>query len=81
MTRRRTARADQKALATLAAAGWRLIGKRPEHERWVAEKDINELDDDSTTRMFESSLTLEALAKQVERREREEGFVRKEAIT
>ena len=61
-------RSDKRALAVIEAAGWSV--KRP--LRWVAKKTIHEAEDESTTLLFESSFTLEALAKQVKRREAEE---------
>jgi hypothetical protein len=62
-------RSDAKALGVIAAAGWKLV-----HEtgRYVAAKTIHEKEDESTTHLYESAFTLEALAKQVQRREAEE---------
>ena len=75
MRKKTGARSDAKALSTIEGAGWGLLTARVDGVgRYVAEKRIHENEDESTTRLFESSYTLEALAKQVERREREEGF-------
>ena len=78
MARSRTARSDNKATSEIAVAGWVLTRLRVDGVgRYVAKKTIHEAEDDSTTGMYESSWTLEGLAKQVVRREREEGFVRR----
>jgi hypothetical protein len=67
-------RSDARATATIAGAGWTLTRIRENGEgRFVARKRITEADD-SETKRFESSYTLERLAKQVERREREERY-------
>ena len=66
-------RSDKKALATIEAAGWRLTQVREGGVgRYVAKKSIHEAEDDSTTDLYESTFTLEQLAKQVVRREQEE---------
>ena len=66
-------RSDAKALAAIAAAGWGLASAPVEGwGRYSAVKTIHEHEDDSTTHLYESSLTLEGLAKQVKRREAEE---------
>lgn len=65
--------ADAKAEATIAAAGWDLTRIRAEdHARFVARQRTIE-DDHSITLRFESSYTLDGLAKNVLRRERETG--------
>lgn len=61
-------RSDAKARASIEAAGWVVTRMVARH---VAEKRVYE-EDESVTRKFESSFTLEALAKQVVRREQEE---------
>lgn len=67
-------RSDERALKTIEAAGWKLTGVREGGVgRFVATRDVRE-EDDSTTRLFESTYTLEGLAKQVDRRMREEGL-------
>jgi hypothetical protein len=70
-------RSDKKALAAISAAGWDVsqafggpLGET--RSAWVAQKIIHEKEDESTTRLFESAFTLEALAKRVRRREAEE---------
>lgn len=64
-------RADAKAEATIAAAGWDLTRIRAEdHGRFVARQRVIE-EDHSITLRFESSFTLDGLAKNVTRRERE----------
>ena len=64
-------RADARAEASIAAAGWDLTRIRAEdHGRFVARQRIIE-DDHSITLRFESSYTLDGLAKNVTRRERE----------
>ena len=64
-------RSDAKCQAILDEAGWDLTRIRAEdHGRFVARKRIIE-DDHSVTLRFESSLTLEGLAMNVNRRERE----------
>ena len=64
-------RSDEKATATIAAAGWDLTRIRAEdHGRYVARQRVIE-DDHSITLRFESSYTLDGLAKNVTRRERE----------
>jgi hypothetical protein len=64
-------RSDTRSEAALAEAGWDLTRIRAEdHGRFVARKRIIE-DDHSVTLRFESSYTLEDLAKNVSRRERE----------
>ena len=62
-------RSDARARATIVAAGWEA---QLTHERWVAKKIIHELEDHSTTTLYESDLTLAGLAAAVERREKEE---------
>lgn len=71
MKKRRSAgeRSDAKAVASIEAAGWGVTRMGARH---VARKTIHERDDDSTTLKFESSYTLDGLAKQVARRHREE---------
>ena len=70
----RAERADARAVRTIEENGWALIAVREGGiGRFVAEKTIRE-DDDSVTRMFESTYTLDGLAKQVTRRMREEGL-------
>ena len=87
MSKRRAPRNnDAKAEATIAAAGWVLIKRRrlmpvvittspakleEASKRFVAAKRITE-DDDTVTHRYESSYTIEDLAKAVVRREREE---------
>ena len=69
--RNQARRADEKAEATIAAAGWDLTRIRAEdHVRFVARQRVIE-DDHSITLRYESSLTLDGLAKNVTRRERE----------
>lgn len=64
-------RSDAKAEATIAAAGWDLTRVRAEdHGRFVARQRAIE-DDHSVTFRYESSFTLDGLAKNVTRRERE----------
>ena len=64
-------RSDAKAEAALAAAGWDLTRIRAEnHGRFVARQRVIE-DDHSITLRFESTYTLEGLAKNVQRRVRE----------
>jgi hypothetical protein len=64
-------RSDAKAEATIAAAGWDLTRIRAEdHGRFVARQRVIE-EDHSVTLRFESSLTLDGLAKNVTRRQRE----------
>ena len=76
-------RSDTRSLAKIAEAGWTMLRHRglpymttakvaKDAPRYVAVKRIPEREDDSTTILFESSYTLEALAKQVVRREEEE---------
>jgi hypothetical protein len=71
-TKTKTAkRSDAKAEAAIAEAGWELTRIRAEdHGRFVARQRRIE-DDHSVTMRFESSLTLEGLAKNVTRRENE----------
>lgn len=69
--RRQAQRSDAKAEATIAAAGWDLTRVRAvDHGRFVARQRVIE-DDHSITLRFESSFTLDGLAKNVQRRERE----------
>ncbi len=69
--RNQARRADEKAEATIAAAGWDLTRIRAEdHGRFVARQRVIE-EDHSITQRFESSYTLDGLAKNVTRRERE----------
>ena len=69
--RNQARRADEKAEATIAAAGWDLTRIRAEdHGRFVARQRVIE-EDHSITLRFESSYTLDGLAKNVVRRERE----------
>ena len=64
-------RSDEKATATIADAGWDLTRVRAvDHGRYVARQRVIE-DDHSITLRFESSYTLDGLAKNVTRRERE----------
>lgn len=64
-------RADAKAEAAIAAAGWDLTRVRAEdHGRFVARQRVIE-EDHSITLRYESSYTLDGLAKNVTRRERE----------
>ena len=69
-------RSDARAKSTIEGAGWKITqvpGVNVERGgRFVARKPIPEREDDTTTFLFESSYTLEALAKQVVRREEEE---------
>ncbi len=68
---RQGARSDARSEVAVAEAGWDLTRIRAEdHGRFVARKRIIE-DDHSVTLRFESSYTLEDLAKNVNRRERE----------
>lgn len=71
---KRGSRSDTKCMATIAAAGWKIIRLRGVEDSTltVARKATREVEDDSVTFMYESTYTLEALAKQVQRREREE---------
>lgn len=59
---------DARATAQIVAAGWDVATHGP---RFVASKRVIE-DDHSITRKFESTYTLEGLARNVKRREREE---------
>lgn len=61
-------RSDARARARIASYGWEVNAVSP----YVATKTIYEREDDTVTRKFESAFTLEAVAKQVARREREE---------
>ena len=79
-TRRKTDTAARAKMATLRAltameqAGWSLIRQRADGQGlFVARKTIRE-EDDTVTHLFESTYTLEDLAKQVDRRQREEGL-------
>ena len=64
-------RSDQRSMAVLEAAGWDLTRVRAEdHGRFVARKRVIE-EDHSITLKYESSLTLDTLALNVKRRERE----------
>ncbi len=70
----RARQATQRAASAIGTAGWNIIRIREDGQGlFVARKTIRE-EDDSVTFMFESTYTLEGLAKQVERRQREEGF-------
>jgi hypothetical protein len=69
--RKQGKRSDTKSEATIAAAGWDLTRIRAEdHGRFVARQRVIE-EDHSVTLRFESSLTLDGLAKNVTRRQRE----------
>ena len=59
---------DARATAQVEAAGWAVGKSGP---RFIASKRVIE-DDHSITRKFESTYTLEGLARNVKRREREE---------
>jgi hypothetical protein len=66
-------RSDERAVATIEAAGWKIISAREQGQgRYVACLPIPE-EDESLTRLFESAFTLQDLAKQVNRRMVEEG--------
>ena len=69
--RKQGKRSDAKAEAVIASAGWDLTRIRAEgHGRFVARRRVIE-EDHSITLKFESSYTLDGLAKDVTRRERE----------
>lgn len=69
--RKQGKRSDAKAETTIAEAGWDLTRVRAEdHGRYVARQRTIE-EDHSITLKYESSFTLEGLAKNVTRRERE----------
>lgn len=64
-------RSDERHLGEIVAAGWDLTRIRAEdHGRFVARKRVIE-EDHSITLKYESSYTLDSLAMNVRRRERE----------
>ena len=78
MRRNSGKKSDARATSAIEAAGWILTRLRCEGQPYsVAKKEFREADGSRTT-MYESSRTLEGLAKIVERREREEGHIRRE---
>ena len=72
-SRNRGKQSDTRSTATIADAGWTIIRRREDgNVRYVARKQKTEREDETVTKKYESSYTLEGLAKNVERREREE---------
>lgn len=70
--KQQAARSDNRSTAKIEGAGWTIIQRRASYApRFVALKQRIE-EDHSVTKLYESSLTLAGLAKNVERREREE---------
>jgi len=70
----RAEQAQRRAASAIGMAGWNIIRVREGGVGlFVARKTIRE-EDDSATHLFESTYTLEGLAKQVDRRQREEGL-------
>jgi hypothetical protein len=66
-------RVDARGKNEIAASGWEITARPGDgHARWVAVKVVRS--DDEERRLFESSYTLDGLARQVRRREVEEGF-------
>lgn len=70
-SKQRAEQAIARALRTILEQGWTVAPHNG--TRFVARKRIHEREDESTTSLYESDFTLEGLAANVTRREREEG--------
>lgn len=69
--KQQAARSDNRSTGKIEGAGWTITRRRPDDFLFVGKKERIE-EDQSITKLYESSLTLAGLAKNVERREREE---------